>query len=323
MPLNITELLGHPLVQTVVLTALRYTSAAQARSRSEQRQQEYLAALKSLAAGQVTVTQQAQLPPLTGLVGEELARASALLDEAVRFATRDGVEHPEVAPRLDAAAEHLMKVERFYFTPAQLAQLPPEERELARQLAPRLASVRQALVNRLGGTQGLEACAVEAATLVQGWSSRSVPPASVPVPSMAEGAYSAYAPDMQPATGCVACARSHLAQVAAELEEATRAPEGQRQAWLTDAAKQLLALEEFDWTEEKIAASAPEVQELIRTYQPRVAALRQELLAGVDAGRLPEVATRARALQMEFAARAEQVQTDVDRAFEQAVKAVG
>mgnify|MGYP005840139223 FL=1 len=315
MPLldQLARLILHPVAQAGAVLVTRYATAGQAGARADARRQEIVETLKKDYG--FTGLSPGPGPLLNDPVGEELARASALLDEAWRFASRSGPGHPEVRPRLDKAAECLLKAERFYLTPAQKAQLPPERQELARQIAPRIAAVRQVLVNRTGGLQGLEASAAEAANLVSAWGQGA--PSGIPAPALLPPpAAVPKAPD----TGCVPCARSHLTQVAAELEEAAKAPPAQRQAWLTDAAKQLLALEEFDWTPEKVAASDPAVQRLISRYQPEVQALRQELMSGVDQAKLSDLATRARDLQRRFNADAGRVKTVVDRAFDQALR---
>lgn len=299
MPLidQLARLILNPVVQAGAVLVTRYATASQAAARADARRREVVETLKQNYG--FAGPSPGPGPVLNDPVGEELARASAVLDEAARFALRHGTGHPEVVPRLERAAEHLLKAERFYLTPAQRAQLPPERQELARQIAPRIAAVRQVLVNRMGDARGLEASAAEAANLVSAWGQGALlgNPATTPLPPPA-------AVPKAPDVGCIPCARSHLTQVAAELEEAAKNP-AQSQAWVTDAAKQLLALEEFDWTPEKIAASDPQVQAVIRRYQPEVQALRQELLSGVSPEKFPHLAARARDLQRRFNADAD------------------
>lgn len=332
MPLleDIARIVTHPLIQAGAVTLLRYTAAQNAAARAEAYRQQAYETLKGLIASAPTTatpigtpatvnptgipatansvgTPATATPLLTDPISEELARASALLDEAARFAVRDP-KSPEIAPRVERAAEHLLKAERFYMTPGEIAKLPPQKQQLAKKIAPAIAAVRQKLMNQPGS---VENGAAEVAKVLEGWAKGTVPAIALPIPEAL--------PEMNPATGCIPCARSHLAQVAAELEEAARDP-ARRNAWVTDAVKQLLALEEVDWSPEKLAASAPEVREVVERYRPEVQALRQELMAGrFDAG----IAARARDLQRRFAADADRIKTDLDRAFERAVAAVG
>lgn len=301
---QLARMILNPVVQAGAVLVTRYTTASHAAAQADARRQEIIETLKQNYG--FTGANPGKGPLLNDPVGEELARASAALDEAARFALRHGTDHPEVAPRLERAAECLLKAERFHLTPAQRAQLPPERQELARQIAPRIAAVRQVLVNRMGDMRGLEASAAEVANLVSAWG-RGVPPSSPTIAPLPPLAAVPKAPDV----GCIPCARSHLTQVAAELEEAAKNP-AQSQAWITDAAKQLLALEEFDWTPEKVATSPAPVRELIRRYQPEVQALRHELLSGPGPDKLLELATRARDLQRRFNTEANKIQTVIN-----------
>jgi len=321
---NIAKFISHPMVQAGATTLLRYTAAQSAAARAEAYRQQAYEALKELISAPTTATPVGAtatavptgaaatanpdaIPVLADPIGEELARASALLDEAARFAMRDP-KSPEIAPRVERAAEHLLKAERFYMTPGAMAKLPVQKQTVARKMAPAIAVVRQKLLNQ---PSGVEQIAAEVAKVLEGWSTGRVPAIHLPNPESL--------PEMNPTTGCIPCARSHLTQVAAELEEATRDP-ARRDAWITDAVKQLLALEEVDWSPDKLAASAPEVREVVERYRPEVQVLRQELMSGrFDA----KIAARARDLQRRFAADADRIKTDLDRAFEKAVAAVG
>ncbi|MEW5891409.1 MAG: hypothetical protein AB1768_20800, partial [Pseudomonadota bacterium] len=184
MPLidQLARLILNPVVQAGAVLVTRYATASQAAARADARRREVVETLKQNYG--FAGPSPGPGPVLNDPVGEELARASAVLDEAARFALRHGTGHPEVVPRLDRAAECLLKAERFHLTPAQRAQLPPQRQEVARQIAPRIAAVRQALVNRTGDARGLEAAAAEAANLVSAWGRGALPgsPATAPLP---------------------------------------------------------------------------------------------------------------------------------------------
>jgi len=99
-----------------------------------------------------------------------------------------------------------------------------------------------------------------------------------------ETVYSKYAPEMEVSVGCLACARAHLAAVSGDLKEALRfaREDGvlhpEVQVRLTTAEEEIVSLERHDWTPEKIIASPPEHQELIRKYLPQIRQLRQDIM---------------------------------------------
>jgi len=80
------------------------------------------------------------------------------LKEALRFALgeQEGVNHPEVTERLDAAAEELTVMERFDLSPEKIANTTPEERVVINQLLPRLRNMRQQLLNGVDSPEHLQ-----------------------------------------------------------------------------------------------------------------------------------------------------------------------
>ena len=80
------------------------------------------------------------------------------LKEALRFALgeEEGVNHPEVTERLDAAAEELTVMERFDLSPEKIANTTPEERVVINQLLPRLRNMRQQLLNGVDSPEHLQ-----------------------------------------------------------------------------------------------------------------------------------------------------------------------
>lgn len=85
------------------------------------------------------------------------------------------------------------------------------------------------------------------------------------------------------ATSCIACARSHLATVAASTKEAIRfaRTEGimhiEVQTRLATAEEEIVALERYDWSPERVLNSPQEHQEIINKHLPTVRELRQEI----------------------------------------------
>jgi hypothetical protein len=80
------------------------------------------------------------------------------LKEALRFALGEpeGVDHPEVTERLDAAAEELTVMERFDLSPEKIANTTQEERSVINQLLPRLRNMRQQLLNGVDSPEHLQ-----------------------------------------------------------------------------------------------------------------------------------------------------------------------
>lgn len=80
------------------------------------------------------------------------------LKEALRFALgeEEGVNHPEVTERLDAAAEELTVMERFDLSPEKIANTTPEERVVINQLLPQLRNMRQQLLNGVDSPEHLQ-----------------------------------------------------------------------------------------------------------------------------------------------------------------------
>lgn len=89
--------------------------------------------------------------------------------------------------------------------------------------------------------------------------------------------------DEEVATSCIACARAHLATVSASLKEAIRfcRTEGimhyEVQTRLATAEEEIVALERYDWSPERISNSPPEEQEMIGYFLPIIREIRQDL----------------------------------------------
>lgn len=100
-------------------------------------------------------------------------------------------------------------------------------------------------------------------------------------------------------TGCLPCAQGHLATIAGTLKEALRfaREEGMESSEvltrLQTAREDVAVLERHDWTPEKILASPPEQQEIIRRMLPEVRRLRQQIIQIQTVQDLEEAAARA------------------------------
>jgi len=78
-------------------------------------------------------------------VRDHLKTASALLNEAVRFARSEGVAHKEVRTRVVIAEDELLAAIRLDLIPAKIKDLPEKEKELARWAAKEMRSLRHDL----------------------------------------------------------------------------------------------------------------------------------------------------------------------------------
>lgn len=106
--------------------------------------------------------------------------------------------------------------------------------------------------------------------------------------------------------GCLPCARAHLATIAGTLKEALRfAREDERgilhpevQTRLQAAEEEITAVERHDWTPERILASPPEQQEVIRQMLPVLRELRQDIIEIQSVEDLERAAARAAELSV-------------------------
>jgi len=84
-------------------------------------------------------------------------------------------------------------------------------------------------------------------------------------------------------TSCIACARSHIATVSASLKEAIRfaRTEGienkEVQTRISTAEEEILALERYDWSPERVLNSPSEQQDIINKHLPVIRELRQDI----------------------------------------------
>lgn len=86
----------------------------------------------------------------------DITTATASLEEAMRFARADGVDHPEAQLRIARAEELIDVMERVQFSPSLLRQYSPEEQQAIKAALPELRAARQDLVNNVHSADDLE-----------------------------------------------------------------------------------------------------------------------------------------------------------------------
>lgn len=124
-----------------------------------------------------------------------------------------------------------------------------------------------------------------------------------------DGANNRRTPDFNPqevSTGCIPCARAHLATVAGTLKEALRfaREEGighpEVQSRLQTAEEDITNIERHDWTPEKILKSPSGEREVILRFIPRLRKLRQEIMQIASVEDLERAAAHAGELSKDF-----------------------
>jgi hypothetical protein len=92
------------------------------------------------------------------------ATIAGTLKEAIRFAREDGLTHPEVQSRLEAAEEEVTNVERHDWTPEKTLNSLPREKHVIEQFFPDLRRLRQRIMT-ISSVDDLEHAAADAALL--------------------------------------------------------------------------------------------------------------------------------------------------------------
>jgi hypothetical protein len=238
-----------------------------------------------------------------------LTAAGASVDEALRFVREDGVDHPEAQRRLARAQEDLVVLERVDLRPSALAGLPEGQRRAVEANMQAIREARQALHNAPGGGPPTPDSIAQAAARLEGVTTQlrvakvveegvtntatpvgpQTPASPGPVTNTATP-YSRYAPDMEVSVGCLPCGRAHLAgTVGAMKDVAAKAVERgmgdpEVQAGILAAQKELVALWQDDWTEEKVQASPEADRAIMEEAIPRLRAAQARL----EAAQTPE-----------------------------------
>lgn len=94
-----------------------------------------------------------------------LHTVAGLLKEALRFAREEGINHPEVVNRLDAAAEELAVLERVDLAPENIQNSPEKEKQVIYAVLPEIRKLRQEVVNNITDAKKLEETAAKTVEL--------------------------------------------------------------------------------------------------------------------------------------------------------------
>lgn len=94
-----------------------------------------------------------------------LTRAAGMLHESLRFARRDGMDHPEVQKRLEPAKKLIVELERDVLSPESLAELPEDLRQRCDAIQDQMRALRQLSLNQVESVEHLNQAAAEAGNL--------------------------------------------------------------------------------------------------------------------------------------------------------------
>ena len=264
-------------------------------------------------------------PPPLPAVRDRVIAVSATLKEALRMARSDGLDHPEVQRRLQAARDwlgDLPALERYELAPERLQAATPAERQAWAAVLPALRRLRQTgqvdtlpALEDAAAAAGAAAVALQTASTVLPEASAGWTPPPVPTPE-GDTAPSAYEPAMSRDQGCIACGRGHLAAVSGVLKALPDHPEEAAQR-LAFADEELTALLAYDWTPDRTAKNPPgEREALEQQFIPQVRSLQQAIRAAQgDPSRLAAVAQQAQALRTAYEATFPQTYTRADAAY--------
>jgi len=153
-----------------------------------------------------------------------------------------------------------------------------KHRDITREAIDKLDEIKEAIDNE----------AEEISEMIINSNSVNVDNLNDEVIEAVEEPYSNYAPEMSVDTSCIACARAHILAVKGMLNEALRFAREDGVAHsevinrLDSSAEELVMLERFDWTAEKIQNSPVDEQEIVREALPKVRRLRQQVLNGIN-----------------------------------------
>ncbi|MCY0892339.1 MAG: hypothetical protein OWR52_02365, partial [Acidibacillus sp.] len=100
--------------------------------------------------------------------------------------------------------------------------------------------------------------------------------------------YSHYAPDMDVSVGCIPCTRAHLSTIAASLKAADHGHLDQ----VSSAREEIVALKEYDLTDEKLALTPERDRAILTKYRSQLDALETQLT-----GPAPEATVAAASLK--------------------------
>ena len=86
----------------------------------------------------------------------EATFAAASLEEAMRFARADGLDHPEAKMRTSDSEIAISSLERVTFAPAEIERMPPDRAELVWNELTKIREARQDLTNKVKTPKDLQ-----------------------------------------------------------------------------------------------------------------------------------------------------------------------
>jgi len=95
---------------------------------------------------------------------DHISTCAGILEEANRFARREGIDSPEVIRRISICRQQLNSLEREDANPQKLVQLPPVERKIMEGILPKTGKIRHRL-NDIVSLETLEEVTAEAQNL--------------------------------------------------------------------------------------------------------------------------------------------------------------
>jgi len=109
--------------------------------------------------------QEPETPPTQGTACDicsldHISTCAGILEEANRFARREGVDNPEVIRRISICRQQLNALERDDANPQKLVELPRIEREIMERILPKAGKLRHRL-NEIVSLETLEQVTAE------------------------------------------------------------------------------------------------------------------------------------------------------------------
>ncbi|MBA7630593.1 hypothetical protein ES703_38116 [subsurface metagenome] len=122
------------------------------------------ASLEQTATSTIT-PQELETPPTQGTACDicsldHISTCAGILEEANRFARREGVDNPEVIRRISICRQQLNAMERDDANPQKLVELPRIEREIMEKILPKAGKLRHRL-NEIVSLETLEQVTAE------------------------------------------------------------------------------------------------------------------------------------------------------------------
>jgi len=219
---------------------------------------------------------------------DELTAISGELDEALRFAREDGIDHNESMLRLrmtkkrisDETEGQILKIERDYLSPANIANLTGDEKKVIDHVLPQIRRLRQQVLNNMNTIEGIEKSSAMANNIAV---QLKVAMAVMAQKNKNPKPYSNYAPNMNVDTGCIECGKAHIIMAdeaiknAANIAKEKGFANDRVQKNLIIAQKELSAMLDYDFTPEKIENMVGEEKELLKRYRPEIINLYKDL----------------------------------------------